>query len=128
MILVLNAGSSSLKFRVFDENLATISGGTVEEISDESCTQELVFKGKKTKTETMLRNHAEALKFILSFLLENNLRDIKSVGHRVVHGGEKFRSPTIIDSSVLETLKQISNLAPLHLPANITCIESALDL
>ncbi len=134
-ILVLNAGSSSLKYQLFEfpEKKVLVSG-LIERIGEPKgriahCLSQVV---DTIVLEIAIPNHHIALEKIATLLLEgekavvNNPQEILAVGHRVVHGGEKFSAPTLIDSEeILEDLRKLSYLAPLHNPANITGIEVA---
>jgi acetate kinase len=132
-ILVLNSGSSSLKYILYNWNeKMTIAKGIVERVSMEnsSITHELI--GKETvKIDRDCPTHREAVDLIMEILTNSdhaairNINQIKAVGHRVVHGGEKFKKSVIIDDKALSTFKTLSNLAPLHNPPNIIGIESA---
>ncbi len=124
-ILVLNAGSSSLKFRLYDmpeEKL--VLKGLAERIGEK--------EGKITindYTETLpIRNHAEALQLLKDYLDKNagdDKRAISAVGYRVVHGGSDFIRPTVITEAVKQKIRSLFSLAPLHNPANLTGIEAA---
>ncbi len=124
-ILVLNAGSSSLKFRLYDmpeEKL--VVRGLAERIGEK--------EGKITindYTETLsIRNHAEALQLLKNYLDNrpgDDNRPIAAVGHRVVHGGSDFIRPTVITEAVKQKIRSLFSLAPLHNPANLTGIEAA---
>ncbi len=106
-VLVINCGSSSVKYKVFNmESNEQILNGKVEEIG------------------TKVANHSEALKLIIA-----QIKDVKidSVGHRVVHGGEKFVNATLINEQVINELKKLEPLAPLHNPYNILGIEMAIN-
>jgi acetate kinase len=101
-VLVLNCGSSSVKYQLVDaDSRERVAGGIAEEVAD----------------------HAAALRSILDELGD---RRIDAVGHRVVHGGEVFSAPTLIDDEVVETIRRLVPLAPLHNPANLLGIEAAL--
>ncbi|MBT8228211.1 MAG: acetate kinase [Dactylosporangium sp.] len=113
MILVLNCGSSSLKYRLVDlDNPTCKRGGAIERIGE---------------SDGDAPDHASALRKAAADL---GLRpgDITAVGHRVVHGGTRFRQPTPIDASVLSAIRDLVPLAPLHNPANLTGIEVAQEL
>ncbi|WP_457596640.1 acetate/propionate family kinase [Hydrogenimonas sp.] len=110
-ILVLNAGSSSLKYKLFDGEVS-IAEGVVEHIGE---------KGS-------VAGHAQALEIAESKLIESgaiaSFEELGAVGHRVVHGGERFKEPVIIDETVIEAIRSLIPLAPLHNPANLQGIES----
>jgi len=109
-ILVLNAGSSSLRFALFDKNLKELTQGHVDGI------------GQKNGP---CRTHEEAIDFALKAIQKNAATEIIQVAHRVVHGGEKYRVPTLLTRGVLRALEKISPLAPLHNPINILAIRAA---
>ena len=127
-ILVLNSGSSSLKFQLFDmPSGRVLVKGLAERIGEKSGR----FKANDYLLETVLPTHREALELLSKFLLspENkivkNTKEITVVGHRVVHGGDTFIQPTLINQEVKEKIKELFSLAPLHNPANLTGIETA---
>ncbi len=136
-ILVLNAGSSSLKYQLFEmPEKSVLVSGSVEKIGEEiSVITHRISQSDGTKKtnqiSAIIADHLESLKKIVSLLLDTewgaigNTSEIVAVGHRVVHGGEKFSQPIIVTSEVLEDLKKLSYLAPLHNPANIKGIEVA---
>ncbi len=133
IILTLNCGSSSLKYQVYDwDKRAVLATGIVERISLENS----VIKHQATgKDEYILEHscptHKEAIDLIMNTLVDKEvgaikaISDIKAVGHRVVHGGEKFNKSVIIDNEVIKSFEDISDLAPLHNPANIIGIKAA---
>ncbi|MGB5966158.1 MAG: acetate kinase [Sulfurimonadaceae bacterium] len=127
-ILVLNAGSSSLKWKLFAiENTTVIASGLIEGILEERGLFHLNFQDKELKSEQTIMDHNEAFTLLFKALKTENIIDIKhdldAIGHRVVHGGEKFIKPTLIENNVLTELRTLSPLAPLHNPANILGIE-----
>ncbi|KQM72667.1 acetate kinase [Pedobacter sp. Leaf216] len=135
-ILVINSGSSSLKYQLFKmPEKAPVCSGLVERIGIEgSFVKHTVYKGaeKHSIEETgFIANHGEGLKQVLSLLTEglhaviNSPDDIDAVGHRVVHGGENFSGPVIITDDVKKLIKKLFSLAPLHNPVNYKCIEVA---
>lgn len=135
-ILVINCGSSSLKYQVFDmDNEEVLSKGLVERIGIEGS------KIKHTKTgldsittETPIPDHKSAIKLVIDALLDKShgvlesLDELVAVGHRVVHAGEKFATSVKLDSKVMAALKECVPLAPLHNPANIMGIEAVTDV
>jgi acetate kinase len=127
--LVINAGSSSVKFQVFeDKTEKTLISGIVEEIGGSS---KIKIKRDSDKMEKLINisDHKEAFNQIISILKDNKLLEgVSKVIHRTVHGGEKFKEPIIINKHVVEELKKISSLAPLHNPPNILGIELMSDL
>ena len=125
-ILVINAGSSSLKFQLIDmENESVIAKGICEEIGGKSGFKLKVPGREDYKTNDNLPTHAEALKLVLDSLVDEKIGVIKSVdeigavGHRVVHGGEKVYDSVLITDEVMAILEECSDLAPLHNPANM---------
>jgi len=128
-ILSVNAGSSSLKFTLFElpEKEELISG-TFEKIGLSDSFYTIKLNGEKIKKEADLSNHSIAVKILIDELLENkiidSLDDLDGIGHRLVHGGTKFNESVIIDDNVLEAAKECIPLAPIHNPANITGINA----
>lgn len=130
-ILVLNSGSSSLKYQVIDmEKEETLAKGYFERIGQSNSFLTHKVNGEKHKFEHYAKDHEQAIKFVLSRIMHkqygviNDLNELKGIGHRVVHGGEKFSKPVIITDEVIEEIKQCSELAPLHNPAAILGIEA----
>lgn len=130
LILIINSGSSSIKFQLFNsgKSLQLIAKGMAEALNLPN-SQFSIANGKKSYTiQKPIKNHSAALQLVLSELKKLGLiskdQSIGLIGHRVVHGGEKYNKPSIITPSVLREIKKISVLAPLHNPANITCIEA----
>lgn len=129
-ILALNCGSSSVKYQLFDWTAKKIlSRGLVERIglSDSLFHEE---DTDKTAQKFACPNHQSAITFIINFLTSprgilKNIQEIAAVGHRVVHGGDRFAASVIIDEEVLNMIKITQNLAPLHNPPNIAGIEAA---
>ena len=132
-ILVLNCGSSSLKYQLIDmENEAVLCIGLVERIGIEGSilTQKKDgVEGKYVKEQPM-KDHQDAIKLVLEGVLDStyggvkDMAEIDAVGHRVVHGGEKFASSVIITEEVEESMRKCSELAPLHNPANLMGIDA----
>ncbi|MGC8976757.1 MAG: acetate/propionate family kinase [Candidatus Ratteibacteria bacterium] len=130
-ILVINCGSSSIKFKLFEmPGESVISYGSVEKIGEEIS----IFKYTgKTKIEKKLKieTHQNGLEVIAKTLLENeieNIEEIKGVGHRVVHGGEGFEKSVKIDENVMKKIEDYSFLAPLHNPHNIAGIKGCIKI
>ena len=128
-ILFINAGSSSLKFQLIDmENEKVIAKGICEEISGKSGFKFKVPGREDYKAAIDMPTHAEALKLVLDTLVDENMGVIKSVseigavGHRVVHGGEKFASSVLVTDEVKAIIAECADLAPLHNPANLNGI------
>lgn len=126
--LVINAGSSSVKFQVFDEEETTLSG-LCEEIGNANSKIKLKENSNKKEIIIKLENHKQAFTEIIKILQERNMiSDLGQIVHRVVHGGEKFKKPTLINKEVIIELKKLIPLAPLHNPANIEGIEIMEEL
>jgi acetate kinase len=132
-ILTLNCGSSSLKYQLYSwDTRQVLSKGIVERVTVGGSFIEHYASGKgKVKKEQDCPNHKVALELVLSMLTHpehgaiGELSQIKAVGHRVVHGGERFAQSVIIDEAALATFKELADLAPLHNPPNILGIEAA---
>ena len=130
-ILVINCGSSSLKFQLIDsESEAVICKGLCERIGIEG--SQIVYtpegKDKITKVEPM-PDHNRAIELVIEALTNSengvvSLDEIGAVGHRIVHGGEKFTKSVIIDEEVIKAIEEVSDLAPLHNPANLIGIRA----
>lgn len=123
-ILSVNAGSSSLKFQMYEmpEEKVLISG-VFERIGLENSFYTIKLNGEKNKKSAELKDHSVAVEVLIKELLENkvinSLDEIKGVGHRLVHGGDKYASSVVIDDDVIKTVEELSDLAPLHNPANL---------
>ncbi len=132
-ILSVNAGSSSLKFQLYEmpEEKVLISG-LMERIGIGNSFYTIKVNGEKVKKEVPLNNHEEAFKALVKELEENNVVDsldeIKGIGHRVVQGGDYFDKTVVIDDEVLSKIEELSSLAPLHNPAAVTGIRAAKDV
>ncbi len=132
-ILVLNCGSSSVKFQLIDmETEAVIAKGIVEEIARSHSKLKYKAAGKEEFIESKpVANHEEALRRIIDVLMDPTLgvirdkSEISGIGHRVVHGGAEFASSTLIDENVRAGIRACIPLSPLHNPANLTGIEVA---
>ena len=133
LILTLNCGSSSVKYQIFDwENQFTLANGIVERVTQEGSVIKHESTGKEEyEKEHDCPDHKEAISLILKTLEDpdhgavKSIDEIKAVGHRVVHGGEKFSKSVKVNKEALNTFKEIQDLAPLHNPANIMGIEAA---
>ncbi|MCD7950280.1 MAG: acetate kinase [Erysipelotrichaceae bacterium] len=124
-IIAVNAGSSSLKFQLFEMNdESVITSGVVERIGLEDSVFTIKYNGEKDSRTLSIPNHSEAVKMLLETLLEkkivSSLDEIKGVGHRVVQGGTYFKESAIIDDDVIAKIDELKSLAPLHNPANLT--------
>ncbi|MGM0419370.1 MAG: acetate/propionate family kinase [Bacillota bacterium] len=134
-ILVLNSGSSSIKYQLFnmeDENV--IAKGIVERIGIEDSLLEHEVDGNEIVIEEDIPNHGKGIEMVIDALLDDdygvleNMDEINAVGHRVVHGGEKFANSTRITDEVVAKMEEVSDLAPLHNPPNIAGIKVCQEL
>ncbi|MBR2916869.1 MAG: acetate kinase, partial [Clostridia bacterium] len=131
-ILVINAGSSSLKYQLIDMTTEEVMAkGLCERIGIEnSKLNHTPNGGEKVVIEKDMKDHSDAIKMVLEALTDANhgvissMDEISAVGHRVVHGGEKFNKSFIINDDVKKALEECVPLAPLHNPANIIGIEA----
>ncbi|WP_433858310.1 acetate kinase [Streptomyces kronopolitis] len=135
-VLVLNSGSSSVKYQLLDmRDGARLAVGLVERIGEGSSRlahTPLATGGEQRETEGAMADHEAALKAVAAELAADGLGldspELAAIGHRVVHGGLKFTEPTVIDDAVLAEIERLVPLAPLHNPANITGIRTARAL
>lgn len=135
-ILVLNSGSSSLKYQLFDMDERTLlAGGGAERIGESGSRLVHVQRDGAGRlheeiTSVDLSDHAAAVDRIVGLLADAGVAEggseLLGIGHRVVHGGEAFREPCLIDERVIEAIRRLSSLAPLHNPANLLGIEVAM--
>ena len=131
-VLVINCGSSSLKYQLIDsESEGVLAKGLVERIGiDGSCITHTPSGKDKVVKETDIPDHNVAVKLVIEALTDpehgvvSSLSEIGAVGHRVVHGGEKFTKAVLIDDEVMKDIEELSSLAPLHNPANLIGINS----
>ncbi|MBG9590023.1 acetate kinase [Cytobacillus firmus] len=128
-IIAINAGSSSLKFQLFDmPSEDVITKGLIERIGLDNAVFNISVNGEKIKEVTDIPDHAVAVKILLEKLTNlgiiKSLDEIEGIGHRVVHGGEAFNDSVVITDEVLAKIDELSELAPLHNPANITGIKA----
>ena len=132
-LLCVNAGSSSLKYQLFEmpEEKVIISG-YIEKIGLEDSFWTTKVNGEKIKGAKYLKNHTEAVQVLLDELLEHkaveSLDEIKGVGHRVLHGGEKYSDSVLIDDSVIADIDDLTKLGPLHHPGNLAGIRALKDV
>ena len=134
-ILVLNCGSSSLKFQLINmDNNERMAKGNFERIGGMKTTLKLNVGGKKEEILRIARDYDEAIAFVLEVLLKpeygliSDLSEIGAVGHRIVHGGEKFSESVLIDENVIEEIEKCIDLAPLHNPAGVAGIRAAKNV
>jgi acetate kinase len=132
VILTLNCGSSSAKYQVYDwDNKAVLCTGIVERVGQDGSVITHKVGAEKTKIESPCPTHKEAIELILKEITDakvgviKDMKEVGAVGHRVLHGGDKFTKSVIITPEVLETFRSVQDLGPLHNPANIMGIEAA---
>ena len=130
-ILVLNCGSSSLKYQLINmETEDVLASGKYERIGEAEAFITHKVNGQKIEIKNTAYNHTEAIEFTLKQLVNpeykviDSLDEIEAIGHRLVHGGEKISESVIIDDEVINVLKECTDLAPLHNPASILGIEA----
>ena len=133
-VLVINCGSSSLKYQLIDmDNESVICKGTFERIGDNAFLKHKI-NGNEYKFDQNVANHKEALEFVFEQLQDKDhpalesLDEISAIGHRVVHGGEKFASSVLINDEVIDAIDQCSSLAPAHNPNALIGIKACQDL
>ncbi|KAB8037641.1 acetate/propionate family kinase [Silvanigrella paludirubra] len=143
-ILVINSGSSSLKFQIIETDQNNIDSSTdkikvkglIDRIGTQALAKITVPNGVEIKESIAIRDHSAALDYIFRKITSGTLNidgifslsDINAVGHRVVHGGEKFSKSVLVDKSVLKEIEDCIDLAPLHNPANLKGIQATLAL
>jgi len=135
-VLVINCGSSSLKYQLIDsETEEVLAKGLCERIGiDGSAITHTPENGEKITTKVDMPTHTEAVKLVIEKLTDSEVGVIKSldeigaVGHRVVHGGEKFAQAVVLDNQVIKAIEECNDLAPLHNPANLIGIRSCQEI
>ena len=134
-VLVINSGSSSLKYQFIEtEKDRMLTKGLVERIGHDSEMSFLSFHGQKIKMPVEAKNHDEALHLVLDKLTDKNhgfisaLDEIDAIGHRVVHGGEAYSSSVLIDDDVIAKIEKYAELAPLHNPPNLAGIIACKEI
>ncbi len=130
-VLVVNAGSSSLKYKLIDmDNEQVLAGGICERINVDGEVSHSTYDGRKFEKKTILSSHTDAFKIVADLLTSsefgvlNSLNEISAIGHRVVQGAEKFNKSVVVSDSVLEEIENLSDLAPLHNPAHVEAIKA----
>ncbi len=128
-IIAINAGSSSLKFQLLQmPEEEVLTKGLVERIGLNDSVFTIEVNGEKVKEIKDIQDHSEAVSMLLDKLVKHNiissLDEIEGIGHRVVHGGEKFNDSVLITDEILHEIEEISYLAPLHNPANVVGIKA----
>ena len=131
--LVINAGSSSLKFSLYEmPEKKELVNGYIEKIGNADSCYTLKYNGKKEEFSKEIKNHVDAVQTMLDELISKHfvesLDEIKGVGHRVLHGGEFYSDSVLIDDEVLNNIKALTKLGPLHHPGEIAGIESMREL
>lgn len=135
-ILVLNCGSSSIKYALYNmDNHSVMTSGGAERVGlDGAFVKVKLANGEKKQIMHDIPEHTEGIKFIFSLLTDpeigviKSLSDIDAVGHRIVHGGEKFSESVVITPEVIKTIEEVSSLAPLHNPANMKGVNAVSEL
>lgn len=135
-ILVLNCGSSSIKYKLFEmTSKEVLAQGGIEKLGQEdSFLKVTLSNGEKKILNKFIPEHTAGVKFIFETLTDSeigalkDLHEINAVGHRVVHGGTKFNKSVLITDEVIETIKECSELSPLHNPANLKGIDAVKSL
>ncbi len=128
-IISINAGSSSLKFTIFElPERDTIASGTFEKIGLEDSFYTIKFNGEKVKKEASIPSHTEAVSILMKELIDmhilSSLNEIEGVGHRIVHGGDEFTESVVLNEDIIKKIAQYNEYAPLHNPANLLGVEA----
>lgn len=134
-ILVINCGSSSLKYQLINsETEDVLAKGLCERIGIDGILTYQPADGEKEKSEKAMPTHTEAIKFVLEALTNEktgvikSLSEVGAVGHRIVHGGEKFTASTVLTAETIKAIEECSDLAPLHNPANLIGVRACQEL
>ena len=131
-VLSVNAGSSSLKFKMFEmPEEKVLIAGTVERIGGKGSFYRIKINGEETKTETEIKSHSDAVEILIKELFDNkiieSLEELGAVAHRLVHGGDKYPNSTKLDEESLKVVYSFKELAPLHVPANVMCVRAFME-
>ncbi|MCS7299021.1 MAG: acetate kinase [Spirochaetia bacterium] len=127
-ILVINSGSSSLKYQLIDTNSQDVLlKGLVDRVGNIGATNTYTLGGEKFKEDVLARDHKEAIGIVVKIITTNNLL-VEAIGHRVVHGGHKFFESVLIDEEVIEYIREFGKLAPLHNPPNLIGILACQEI
>jgi acetate kinase len=135
-VLVINCGSSSIKYKLYGSELENVlAGGIIEGVGEQRQRHHHAARGREFTAELNVGDYRQGVAAIVRALVErgspppiSNAAEIAGVGHRVVHGGDRFSESVVIDRSVIEEVESLSALAPLHNPANLAGIRAARDL
>mgnify|MGYP000965881235 CR=1 FL=1 len=134
-VLVLNAGSSSLKYQLIDmANEEVLVKGLCERINIDGRISQKNNVGKEFKKDVPLKNHTEAMKLVIESILDSeygvikSLDEVDAIGHRVLHAAEEFNDSVLITDEVINICEKNIELGPLHMPANIACIKSCKEI
>lgn len=134
-ILVCNAGSSSLKYQLIDmSNEKVLVKGLCERINIDGRISQKNINGKQFKKEATMKNHTDAIKLVIQSIIDpefgviKDISEIDAVGHRVLHSAEDFNDSVVITDEVLKTCEKNVELGPLHMPGNIACIKSCMEI
>ena len=134
-ILVINAGSSTLKFQLLNtETAEVLAKGNVERIGEGASFLSYKAKGQSVKLEERIDNHAEAMELVISTLESKDLgvvtsiSEVEAFGHRIVNAGEKYFDPILVTEEVLEDFKSKIDFSPLHMPGGISGIEACMEI
>ncbi|WP_062990141.1 acetate kinase [Nocardia anaemiae] len=133
LVLVINSGSSSIKYQLLEPESGVVAAfGMVDRIGEEQAGIEHQVDGRTVERREPIADHTAGLRLVFDVFAESGhdlaAAGVRAVGHRVVHGGEVFYRPTLIDDAVVAAISDLSSLAPLHNPANVAGIESAREL
>ncbi len=131
-ILCVNAGSSSLKFALYEmPEKKKLANGTFEKIGLEGSFYSVTKDEEKIVKQADIPTHKQAVEILLRELVElkivSNISEIEGIGHRIVHGGDKYNKSCLVDDKVLNDIKDLSELAPLHNPAHYTAIKCVME-
>ena len=131
--LILNAGSSSLRFALFDDKQNQLYKGHIDAIGQLHCKfRRYLDNGKEKRRLLRAKDHNAAIAYALKRLRKDKVitdpKEIKKVGHRVVHGGEHFTEPTKLTALTIRKLRKLNKLAPLHNPANLEAVKASKKL
>ena len=134
--LVINAGSSSLKFALYDvdnmDNYIELANGYIEKIGSEDSFYTIKTTAGKIKKEEYVKDHVGAVKIMLKELVDNNFikdfSEIAGIGHRILHGGEYYQESVIIDEEVIKNVDSLAPLGPLHIPGSLNVIHEISEI